>query len=117
MSMTRRITRYSAYLGGDENVLALDETVLDGTGHTVTALLLVTVVAGTVELSVTVLDGLVDGVGSLLGVELPGAHTDDGHLLAGGVESNVRGGNHCECVGVVDELCLGVLTKNWLREV
>ena len=86
------------YLGGDENVLTLDETVLQGTGHTLTALRLVTVIAGTIELPVTVLDGLVDGIGSLLGVELPGSHTDDGHLLAGGVEGHVRDWHLCHRV-------------------
>ena len=78
------------------NVLTLDETVLKSPCKTVSALLLVAVIASTVELPVTVLDGLVDGVGGLLGVELPGTHTDDGHLLTGGVKSNVGGGDHCE---------------------
>lgn len=83
-----------AYLGGQEDLLALNETVLEGPGEAVTTLLLVSVVASTVELPVAVLDGLVDGVGSLLGVELPGAHTDDGHLLAGGVEGGVGSSDH-----------------------
>ena len=86
----------TTHLGSDVNILTLDETVLESPRKTVTALLLVTVVTGTVELPVTVLDGLVDGVGGLLGVELPGTHTDDGHLLAGGVESDVGSSDHRE---------------------
>ena len=94
--MCTKSIRARTYLGGNENLVTLHKTVLESPLETLSALRLVTVVAGTIELPVTVLDGLVDGVGGLLGVELPGTHTDDGHLLAGGVESDVGSSDHRE---------------------
>lgn len=43
-------------------ILALHETILDGTSHALTSLLLVAVVGGTVEQAVTGLDRVVDGL-------------------------------------------------------
>lgn len=45
-------------LGGDEDVLTLDEALADGALDTLTSLLLVLVVVRSVEESVTSLDGL-----------------------------------------------------------
>lgn len=45
-------------LSGDEDIFTLHEALLDGTLDTLTSLLLVLVVVGTVEASVTSLDGL-----------------------------------------------------------
>lgn len=53
-------------LGGDEDVLSLDQAILDGSSDTFAGLSLVLVVEGAVKQSVTVLDGSVDGVGGLV---------------------------------------------------
>ena len=44
------------------DILALHETILDGTGKTLTSLLLVAVVGGAIEEAVALLDRVVDGL-------------------------------------------------------
>ena len=70
-------------LGNNEELLALDETVLDGAGNTLTSLLLVAVVAGSVKETVTSLNGVVDSVGTGVVADLPEAEADLWHLIAG----------------------------------
>lgn len=67
-------------LGDKEEVLTLDKSVLDGTGDTLADLLLVAVVAGTVEESVSNLDGVVDSVGASVVVDLPETEANERHL-------------------------------------
>lgn len=67
-------------LGNKEELLTLDKSVLDGTGDTLADLLLVAVVAGTVEESVSNLDGVVDSVGASVVVDLPETETNERHL-------------------------------------
>lgn len=61
-------------LGNDEEILALDESLRDGALDALAALLLIAVVEGAVEKSVAGLDGVVDGLGWVLG-DLPEAES------------------------------------------
>ena len=70
-------------LGNNEELLALDEAVLDGAGNTLTSLLLVAVVAGSVKETVAGLDGVVDSVGTGVVADLPEAEANLWHLIAG----------------------------------
>lgn len=80
-------------LGGDKEILALDKTVLDSHGDTLSDGLLVLVVAGAVNQTVADLDRVVDCLGSILGVDFPAAETNHGHLVTGRLESNVFDGH------------------------
>lgn len=98
-------------LGGDEDVLALNETFGDGTLDALSRLLFVLVVVGSVEAAISSLDSLevlsdlarlealgrtnvVDCISSLVGRNLPEAEAHEGHLVARG---KLDGGlNHCE---------------------
>ncbi len=70
-------------LGDDEELLALDQALIDGAGDTLTSLLLVAVVAGTIEETVTGLDGVVDSIGTGVVVDLPETEANLWHLIAG----------------------------------
>lgn len=84
-------------LGDDEELLTLDDSFLDGAGNTLTGLLLVAVVAGSVKQTVTSFDGVVDSVGTSLVVDLPEAEADLWHLIAG---AELDSWNHdCEIYG------------------
>jgi len=85
-------------LGSDENFLTLDDTISNGTADTFTALLLVAVILGTVNESVTSLDGVVDGVSTGGVRDLPGTETNKRHFLASRLESDSRDVRHCCCV-------------------
>ena len=82
------------YLTGNKDLFTLDEAICEGFLKPVAALFLVSIIAGAIELPITVLNSLVYGVGGDLGIKLPGTHTDDGHLLTGWVKSYIRGSNH-----------------------
>lgn len=101
-------------LGDDEELLALDDTLLNGAGYTLAGFDFVAVVydlwcqcqfglglgrvkctAGTVEETVASLDGVVDLVGTSVVVDLPQAEAHKGHLIAA-AKLDSRG-NHCEC--------------------
>lgn len=60
-------------LGGDENVLALDVTGVDGVLDALADLVLVAVAVGSVDQPVPYLERIGDGVGDLTGTGLPGA--------------------------------------------
>lgn len=70
-------------LRGDEEVLTLDDTLLDGAADTLTGLFAVGVVVGTVDLTVAELDGIVNGLSSLVDRNLPDSESDKGHFLRG----------------------------------
>jgi hypothetical protein len=85
-------------LGSDENVLTLDDAIGNGTADTFTAFLLVAVVLGTVNESVTSLNGVVDGVSTSGVRDFPGTETDKRHFLASGLKSDSRDVRHCCCM-------------------
>lgn len=89
----RRLGQRAAYLAGDKQVLTLDDAFLNGLLQAKANLSFVAIVAGSIEVSVTDLDSLVDSLLAKVVVELPGAHTDLGEFLAGGVKGDV-GGRH-----------------------
>lgn len=75
-------------LGGDEELLTLDQAVGDGLADSLAGLGAVGVVPGSIELAVAELDGVVDGVGAGLAGDLPDAEADNRHVL----EHRVSGG-------------------------
>lgn len=68
-------------LGGDKELLSLHEALLNGAADTLTGLGAVGVVPGTIEVTVSKLDGVVDSLGTGLTGDLPDTESDDGHLL------------------------------------
>jgi len=69
-------------LGDNEEVLALDKTLVDCALDTLAGLDLVAVVAGAVKQTVASLDGVVDLVGAGVVVHLPKTEANEGHLAA-----------------------------------
>ena len=69
-------------LGGDPKVLSLHETFVDGLLDSFSDLNLVSIIARSVEASVTGLDGLVDCFSALVRGDFPEAKAEHGHLSA-----------------------------------
>jgi hypothetical protein len=69
-------------LGNNEQVLALHDTLVNGTLDTLAGLDFVAVVACTVKETVSSLDGVVNLVGASVVVDLPEAEADERHLAA-----------------------------------
>jgi hypothetical protein len=68
-------------LGSDEEVLSLDQALINGASNTLASLGAVGVVPSTIEVTVSELDGVVDGVGTGLAGNLPDTKADKRHVL------------------------------------
>lgn len=83
-------------LGGDEDVLALESgDFLEGLLDTFTDLRLVAIDLGKIQVTVTSLEGFVDGSAGLTGRSLPGAKTQSRDLVAR-VKSDGSSGRHAD---------------------
>lgn len=100
-------------LGDDEQVLAFDKALGDGTRDAGTTLLLVGVVGRAVQKAVARLDGVVHLVGRDVGRHLPQAEAGEGHRVAR-LESDGGLGHGCDdgTLGGVREVSLSVMEKS-----
>ena len=81
LEFTRPNSCFNSQLRDDEQLLTLDEAILDRSCYTFTSLLLVAIIAGTVEKAVPSLDGVVDLIGAGIVVHLPKAEAHKRHLF------------------------------------
>lgn len=74
-----------------EKLLSLDNSLADGLVDTTANLDFVTIISGTIDQTVAVLDGSIDGVLSVLVSDLPAAKANEGHLVTSAVKCESSG--------------------------
>jgi hypothetical protein len=83
-------------LGGDEQVLALDDAGVNGLLDTLADLIFIAVAKSSVNVTVSNLDGVGDSPRDFAGLGLPCSQAEGGDLCAGVELETSIAGSHCE---------------------